>query len=120
MAAALYDITIEQGAQFVLPLTWTTRNADGTPGDPVDLTGYTAKMQIRDAEGTVLVDLSTDDGGGIVIDGPNGKVTITIDADMTTPLCFDDAAYDLKLINTDGVPSRLVKGTVTFSPQVTQ
>ena len=43
MAAGLYDITIEQGATFQMNLTWK----DST-GSPVNITGYTARMQVRE------------------------------------------------------------------------
>ena len=40
--AAVYDITIEQGATFRLSLVWKDSS-----NVPVNLTGYTARMQVR-------------------------------------------------------------------------
>jgi hypothetical protein len=43
VSAAIVNLTVEQGAYWDQPLLWKDSN-----GDPVDLTGYTADMQVRD------------------------------------------------------------------------
>ena len=60
MTAARYPIRIEQGA------TWrTVLTVKDDTGQPVDLTGYTGRMQIREDydAATVLGELSTANGG---------------------------------------------------------
>jgi hypothetical protein len=68
MPAKKLDITIEQGAEFVMNLTWKN-----PAGSPVNLTGYTAKMQARlkYSDITPLVTFSTSDGT-IVLGGALG------------------------------------------------
>ena len=40
--AGIYNITIDQGAQWTLTVVYDNNN-----GTPFDLTGYTARMQVR-------------------------------------------------------------------------
>lgn len=113
MSAGAYNFCIEQGIVFTRILSW--KKKDGTP---IDLTGWTGRMQIRSPEGTLIITLSESDG--ITIDGPAGTVTLFIDDSTTTGFTFTEAKYDLKLFNPDAVPEvRLVEGTVTVSPQTT-
>ena len=115
MAAGLYDITIEQGATFTLSLTWK----DSTDA-PVNITGYTARMQVREnyeAEST-LVSL-TSSGGDIVLGGALGTIAITIAASVTQLLQLDEAVYDLELVNGATV-TRLLQGKATVSREVTR
>lgn len=118
MPAKVIDITIEQGAQFSPTFTWTDDN-----GDPVDLTGYTAKMEIRkekDKTSAKIITL-TDSGGGIDINGTEGEVTPIIDASETAELGFLWAWYDLQLTPPDNSEAvkRLVQGRVEFDKSVT-
>lgn len=115
MAAGLYDITIEQGATFQMSLTWK----DST-GAAVNITGYTARMQVREnyeAEST-LVSL-TSSGGDIVLGGALGTIVITIGASVTQVLQLDEAVYDLELVNGATV-TRLLQGKATVSREVTR
>ena len=75
MKAGKYDITIEQGAGFELPLSYT---ADG---DLVDLTGSRARLQMREKVGSsvVLVELTTENDG-ITLGGVDGTITLTMTA----------------------------------------
>jgi selenophosphate synthetase-related protein len=115
MAAGVYDITIEQGATFTMSLTWK----DST-GSPVNLTGYTARMQVREnyeAEST-LVSL-TSSGGDITLGGALGTIAVTIAASATQLLQLDEAVYDLELVNGATV-TRLIQGRAIISREVTR
>ena len=115
MAAGLYDITIEQGATFTLSLTWK----DST-GAAVNITGYTARMQVREnyeSEST-LVSL-TSAGGDIVLGGALGTIAVTIAASVTQLLQLEEAVYDLELVNGATV-TRLLQGKATVSREVTR
>ena len=115
MAAGVYDITIEQGATFTMSLTWK----DST-GSPVNLTGYTARMQVRtnyEAEST-LVSL-TSSGGDITLGGALGTIAVTIAATATQSLQLDEAVYDLELVNGATV-TRLIQGRAIISREVTR
>ena len=114
MTAGIYNFTIDQGAQYTTQIIW----ADSS-GNPIDLTGYTAKMQLRLKYGAPTAALTlTTGGGGIVIDGPTGTINITATDEQTLTLEPTFYVYDLDLIS-GGVITRLIQGQITARPEVT-
>ena len=112
--AGIYNFTMDQGSTWTLQLVYN----DST-GAPVNLTGYTAEMQIRrkfDSENPVLT-LSTSNGG-ITITPLTGTLNlIATDEQMAIDAGF--YVYDLEL-NIGGTRSRLIQGQVTVSGEVTR
>jgi hypothetical protein len=117
MAAANYNITIEQGADFSLPLTWK----DGT-GAVVNVTGYSARMQIRESYDSddYIISLTSGVGGGITLGGAAGTINIEISSSVTANMGLMRAVYDLELVSLSGIVTRLVQGDVTISREVTR
>lgn len=116
MTAAVHNITIEQGATFQMNLLW--KNSTGTP---INLTGYTARMQVRQkySSPTTLLSFSTSDGS-IVLGGVLGTIAITGAATVTDDLVGKTGVYDLELVSAGGIVTRLVQGSVYISPEVTR
>jgi hypothetical protein len=116
MQPAPYDIEIIQGQTFSRALVWK----DGD-GEPIDLTGYAARMQIRRSKASpdVLFELTTGNGR-IAIDGAAGKVTLTITADESAAFTWRRGVYDLELEASDGVVRRLLEGAVEVNREVTR
>jgi hypothetical protein len=117
MPATTYDILIEQGATFEFELVWK----DGD-GDEVNLTGYTARMQVRPTveSSVVLLSLTSAAGGGITLGGATGAVTIRASATQTASIGARAAVYDLELQAADGTVTRLLQGVATISAEVTR
>ncbi len=117
MAAEKLKLLIEQGATFRKTLTWKA----GTPPVPVNLTGCTARMQMRTeiAAATPLVTLTTENGG-IVLGGTAGTIELFIAAVDTAAFTWTTAVYDLEIILANGDVRRLLYGPVTVSPEVTR
>lgn len=113
--AKAQDLVIDQFATFKTSFVWKTKSTN----QPVDLTDYTAALQIRrtPADATALVSLSS--GNGIDIDGPAGRVHIEIDAAVTTELVPGRYVYDLVLTHEDQ-KKRLVEGVVIVDAGVTR
>lgn len=88
---------------------------------PVELTGYTARMHIRDSVDatTTLLELTTENGG-IAIDTANKKITLTITAAQAEAITWESAVYDLELVATGGAVTRLLEGAITVSKEVTR
>lgn len=85
---------------------------------PVDLTGTTARMQIRpQIGGPVLLELNTENGG-LAITGP-GTIERTISAADTAALTWTEGVYDLEVEYADGTVQRYLQGAVTVSREVT-
>lgn len=102
-----------QGSTFSKTLTW---NIDGVP---VNLTGYTARMQVRStyASATALVTLTN--GSGITLGTTNGQITLTISAVATAAIAAGNYVYDLELTSGSTV-TRLLEGQFIVSPEVTR
>jgi len=77
-------------------------------------------MDIRDAidDTTTLVSLTSP--GDITITLATAEIEMVIDATATAALDFDEAVYDLELIDSSSVVTRLVYGNVALSKEVTR
>lgn len=116
MAAATYDFEIEQGATLIKPIVWN----DST-GAPVNLTGYTAKMQVRQsvASEEVLLELSTTNGK-IQLTPLTGTITLVFSAATTAAINWKRGKYDLELTSADGTVTRLIEGEINISKEITR
>ncbi len=87
---------------------------------PVDLAGYTGRMQIRlKLESTEVILELTTENGGIVINNTDKTISIVMTATQTTLFDFSSAVYSLELINgTEVVP--FLTGGVSLVKEVTR
>lgn len=113
MATGKYNMICPQGATFTKRLTWTIDDV------PVDLTGYTAKMQARDkhTSSCVIVDITTENNG-ITLDD-EGNIDLLIDSDDTEIIIAKEYVYDLELDSGTEV-YRLIEGKFIVTPEVTR
>jgi len=118
MAAGVHNFTIEQGTSVNKKIIWKDNS---TPAVPVDLTGYTARMMVRSTivDPTALLTLTTENAG-ITVGTTNGTITLVMTATATAPLTWVTGVYDLELVSTTGIVTRLLKGTITVDPEVTR
>lgn len=105
LLARLYDITIQQGADFNLVVLYKDTDGDVISG----LT--TAEMQVRlwAGDSTKIIDL--DETSGLTINEPKGEITILIEAADTAVLDAPaNLTYDLEATLTGGEVVRLIEG----------
>jgi hypothetical protein len=116
MAAPTYNFEIEQGSTVVKIFQYTDSS-----GNPIPLTGYIARMQMRPTVGSLIkyLDLATSPGTGIVITALTGMITITISA-ATSATIPTDGVYDLEIESPTGVVTRLIQGSISISQEVTR
>lgn len=126
MAAGRYSFTIEQGSTLNLELQYKDAS-----GNPIDLTKYSGKMQIRPsvASTTAYITLSSSlqaDGTGLNFSGSNGttppssgSIGVYISAASSSLLSFDTGVYDLEIASGSFV-SRILEGQVKLSLNVTR
>lgn len=88
--------------------------------EPVNLSGYTAKMQIRSSvsSATVLLELTTENSR-ISMDIVNNIIQLTIPATVTETLTFKTGVYSLELISGATV-TPLMYGNITVEPEITR
>ncbi len=113
-------IQIVRGTSFYLPLEWVFEYLCDLY--PVDISGYSAQMQVRPTSGstgTPLVDISSEDGD-IVIDGPAGKMELNIPKEVTVTVPVGEYVYDLLVTGPTGLVEELIFGFVTVKERVTK
>ena len=109
MTAAIKDIIIEQKSTFKQRITWKDKN-----GAAINLTGYSARMQIKNPDGVVVVDLSNQNNK-IKLGGVTGTIDLLLSVAETTVLQPTPLLYDLKLIEPDGTAHRKMQGNIIIS-----
>lgn len=114
--AGIYNISADQGATFARQLTWKDKSSN-----PVNLTNYTARMQIRTTPLSQDIILSlTTENNRIVLGGSAGTITLTVSASDMTTVAPGKYFYDLELVSSGGVVVRLLKGTFKINAEVTR
>lgn len=109
------NFEVDQNTTFTFVIQYKDSN-----GDPIDLTGASAKMQVRDTKGgTKLAFTLTSPASGITIDPTNGKLTIRMTPTQTNKLFYPKSSYDIMLTDSNAVKIKLVEGFLTLSRSVT-
>ena len=120
MSAGVHNIVMEQGVTFSQGMTWKIDK------NPVNLTGYKARMHVRGSGSgnpvsTRLALELTSEKGDIVLGGSAGTITIGISAtDSSSVIPAGKYFYDLELESSDGTVTRLLKGTFTVVAEMTR
>lgn len=127
MAALWDDLNLEQGATRRFRVQYAHRDAEGNPV-PYDLTGCTARMQLRPRYGgVVLVELTTTptEQGSIELQ-PNGWIAVWISDEATDGLVREDGkpyrsvVWDLEVEWPSGDVSRVLQGTAAVDANITR
>ena len=126
MSAGRYDIVLEQGTTFDLPINYS--NPDGSA---IDLSGYSARMQVREAphselfvefnsgltsNGFILMTGSAEDRE----DSANGTLRVYMTAANSSILPRFRGRDDLELNDHTGYTIRLLEGQFTVEPEITK
>lgn len=109
-----YNFTLDQGSDWYLNITYK----DST-GAPINLTGYTAAMQIRETASSTTSVLTLSSGSGITITPLTGVLDLHATATQTAAIAAGKYQYDLEL-NNSGVITRIIQGVVTINAEVTR
>ena len=124
MIAGNYNILCQQGASFArviaLEQPRTPTEEDPAEYEIYPLTNHTARMQVRRTiESTTPLITLTTENGRISLNGANGLITLSISAADTSALT-SSGVYDLEIITSGGLVSRVIQGTFTLSLEVTR
>ena len=111
MSAAYQELFLEQGTDFT-----TTITLNDIYSDPYDLTGVTAKSQIRksyySANATATFSTSINTG--------SGTITLNLSSHVTANISPGRYVYDLLITSPVSVKTRVVEGIATILPSVTR
>lgn len=108
-----YNIRAFQGATFNFVATWTIG------GTAVDLTNYSAAMDVRPTYQSSSSIFSLTNGSGITLGGTAGTITVEIDASAMGSAIAGLYLYDLELDSGSEV-TRLLQGNFDIKPEVTR
>jgi hypothetical protein len=134
MAAGQYSFTLEQGSTLDFNIEYS-----GSDGAPVDLSGYEARMHIREQKDSsnVICTLSSSldiDGTGLNMTPPSGSfqgevfpkssgsIKIFISAASSSNFSFTKAYYDLEIYSGSNYPivTRILEGRIKLNKEVTR
>lgn len=113
-APGALNLTMYQGASWDYTLTWQTN------GTPVNLTNYSARMQIRTSHDANTATLSFTSGSGITLGGTAGTILLEALPATTAGVASGQYVYDLEMVSPAGAVTRLVEGLVFVDPEVTR
>lgn len=113
---ANYDLKIYQGATFNQEIIWKD-----SAGLPVNLTGYSARLQVRlsHSDQNKLLEM-TSANGKITLGTTDGKITLKLTDVETTGLTWSSGVYDLEMVSSGGTVTRLMEGKIVVYPEVTR
>jgi hypothetical protein len=111
--SAKYNLVCDQATTFDFQFQILNDNT------PWDLTNYDVVMTVRPFVGaSTTTVVATNDNGRISIDGPNGRITVTIDAVTTGNIVASRYAYDL-VVDSGSVITRILEGKFVVTGAVT-
>ena len=122
MAAGIYNFTLEQGTTFIRIFNYKDTN-----GNPINLSEASVSMQIRThVEASSPVEGGTfTNNNGFTISAPAGspsssQFTLIIPATTSSAFTFDRAVYDIELLDSNNITTRLLQGKIKLSKEVTR
>lgn len=108
-----YNITCPQGATFDRTFTVNVGAV------PLDLTGYTAAMQVRESADSTSTLLSLTNGAGIALGGTAGTIGLVVSSTASAAIPAGSYSYDLEL-NSGATVTRLLEGAFNVIGNVTR
>lgn len=118
MASNTYNFKVNQGSDQ----TFHLRLKDST-GEIIQLSGYSARMQVRRAvwSANVVDDLSSfGDDSRISIDAENGRMSLRFPHSITETYPAASLVYDIEIKSESGEITRILQGKISVSAEVTR
>ena len=113
MIPGKYNMICPQGSTFNQVLTYSIDDV------LVNLTGYSARMQVKEKYSSTVKQLDlTTSNGGITLGGALGTITINATATQTALIFPKEFLYDLELVSNSTV-NRIIEGKFIVTAEVT-
>lgn len=109
-----FDITAYQGADYDQSFTVTQG------GTALNWSGYSARMQVREAADATATLLSLTNGSGITLGGTAGTIDLAISNAQSAAIASGSYAYDLELISGSSAITRILQGSFNVVGNVTR
>lgn len=106
-------VAVTKGSEYNESLTWSDKD-----GNPIDLSTYTAKMQVRMTHDSPLIlQLSTEDS--TITLNNLGVINFIIPSIITKCLPSGTFSYDFVLIDSTGIRTTLLRGEFVVNGDIT-
>lgn len=115
MALSTYDMSSDQGSDFDTVITYTD-DADAL----VNLTGCTARMQVRQFAGSPSARLVLTSSNGITLGGALGTIRVQISSAALSAVPAGQYAYDIELVDTASKVLKILSGPFIVNAEVTR
>lgn len=103
-----------QGSTFRKTITYKLDSV------PVDLSGYSARLQVRQTHYSTSAIASLTSSSGITLGGSAGTIDILINDEETKDFPAGNWVYDLEVESSGGIVDRLIEGSFVVTPEVTR
>ena len=113
MKPGRYNYRLVQGDTFQNTPVWKINSV------PVNVTGYSALMQIRKSVGGTVIATLSSSNGRITVGAVDGSFALYIAPEDTSGLQTGEWVYDLQVTAPSGVVTTLLQGGFTINSQVT-
>ena len=111
--SAKYNLVCDQATTFNFQFQILNDNT------PWNLTNYDVVMTVRPFVGaSTTTVVATIDNGRIAVDGPNGRITVTLSAATTGAISASRYSYDL-VVDSGSVVTRILEGKFIVTGAVT-
>ncbi len=111
--SAKYNLVCDQATTFNFAFQILNDNT------PWDLTNYSVTMTVRPFVGaSTTTVVATNTNGQISVDGPNGRITVTLSAATTGAIAASRYSYDL-VVDSGSVVTRILEGKFIVTGAVT-
>ncbi len=118
MASNTYSFEMNQGSDYTIPI----RLQDST-GTAINLTGYSARMQVRRTAGAcaVIDELSSEGAEArITIEAEGGRLSLRFPHSVTETYPAASLVYDVEITAPSGDITRILQGSISISAEVTR
>lgn len=109
-----YDFVLPQGASW--DDVWTLKIS----GAAYDLTGCTARLQLRTSPSATTTALSLTEASGMTLGGAAGTITFGVADTVTAAIVPGKYWYDLEVESAGGLTNRWLQGFVTVTAEVSR
>ena len=108
------DVCLPQGVTWDLKFLWESG------GNPVDLTGYSARLMMRTSSEAASPTVSLSTVAGTMTVNASGEIQLAYPAISSSAITAGTYLYDLELENPAGNVRRLVEGRAVVSREITR
>jgi len=107
------NFKVVQGDTFAIRVTY--KNSDGSP---INLSGYSAQMDVRNEPSGKILCASVSSQSGITINTSLGILDVEFSPSQTRKFTLPSAAYQLQIRSSSGAQTTILKGYISTSAAV--